>query len=137
MSGSCDGGLSIRVEERFNRERVNFKVEPKAILWLRRVVLYGSIGLSQAKFTNELTLDAICVRQSAYRSNGELFHYPPGKRDTDPPYQASRNRTLDPFSDDEYIEKMSTGVCPPCGDKVRLGAIMTRLTGWPVPLIST
>ena len=34
-------------------------IEPKAILWYRRIVLYGSIGLPQAKFTNAMTLGAI------------------------------------------------------------------------------
>ena len=53
----------------FNRERVILTIEPQAILWYRGIVLYGSIGLPQAKFTNALTLGTICVRQSAYRSN--------------------------------------------------------------------
>jgi hypothetical protein len=30
-------------------------IEPKAIPWYRRIVLYGSIGLPQAKFTNALS----------------------------------------------------------------------------------
>jgi hypothetical protein len=32
----------------FNRERVILIIEPKAILWYRRIVLCGSIGLLQA-----------------------------------------------------------------------------------------
>jgi hypothetical protein len=35
----------------FNRERVILTIELKAILWYRGIVLYGSIGLPQAKFT--------------------------------------------------------------------------------------
>jgi hypothetical protein len=62
-----------------NRERLILKIEPEAILWLRRVVLYSSIGLPQAEFTNALTLGAICVRQRTYRSNDELFRYTFGK----------------------------------------------------------
>ena len=42
----------ITVEEMFNRERVILTIESQAILWYRRVVLYGSIGLPQA---NSLT----------------------------------------------------------------------------------
>src|SRR6202051_1398195 len=53
----------------FNRECVILTIESQAILWYRGIVLYGSIGLPQAKFTNALTLGTICVRQSAYRSN--------------------------------------------------------------------
>ena len=72
---------TITVEERSNRERVMLIIEPKAILWYRRVILYSSIGLSQAKFTHPLILGAICVRQSAYRSNYEqLFRYSRGFR---------------------------------------------------------
>jgi len=41
----------ITVEEMFNRERVILTIEPQAILWYRGIVLYGSIGLPQAKFT--------------------------------------------------------------------------------------
>lgn len=48
----------------FSRERVILNVEPNAILWLKRVVLYGPIGLTPAKFTDALTLGAVCVRQS-------------------------------------------------------------------------
>src|ERR1700693_5173045 len=67
----------------FNRECVILTIESKAILWYRGIVLYGSIGLPQAKFTNALTLGAICVRQSAYRSNdGALPLHPRRKRDT-------------------------------------------------------
>ena len=44
----------ITVEEMFNRERVILTIEPQAILWYRRVVLYGSIGLPQAKFTKRI-----------------------------------------------------------------------------------
>jgi CheY-like chemotaxis protein len=40
----------------FNRERVILTIEPQAILWYKGIVLYGSIGLPQAKFTNALTL---------------------------------------------------------------------------------
>jgi hypothetical protein len=48
------------------------------------------------------------------------------------------NRTLDPSFDDEYIEKMSTGVCPRCGHKVQLGAIVAEIHRdglhiWPAP----
>ena len=50
----------------FNRERVILTIEPQAILWYRGIVFYGSIGLPQAKFTDALTLGAICIRQSAY-----------------------------------------------------------------------
>jgi hypothetical protein len=51
--------------EMFNRERVMLNVEPTAILWLRRVILYGATGLLPAKFTDAFTPGAICVRQSA------------------------------------------------------------------------
>jgi hypothetical protein len=51
---------TIAVEEMFNRERVILIIEPKAMLSLRRVILYSSIALPQAKFTNALTLGAIC-----------------------------------------------------------------------------
>jgi CheY-like chemotaxis protein len=46
------------------------------------VVLYGSIGLPEAKFTKRTDSGAICVRQSAYRTNDELFRYTLGERDT-------------------------------------------------------
>jgi hypothetical protein len=46
------------------------------------VVLYGSIGLPEAKFTKRTDSGAICVRQSAYRTNDELFRYALGERDT-------------------------------------------------------
>jgi predicted RNA-binding Zn-ribbon protein involved in translation (DUF1610 family) len=42
-------------------------------------------------------------------------------------YRASMNRTLDPSFDDAYIEGMSTGVCPKCGHKVKLGAIVAEI----------
>jgi hypothetical protein len=58
---------TITVEAMFNRERVMLNVEPTAILWLRRVVLYGSMGLHQAIFTEALTPGAICVRQNSPR----------------------------------------------------------------------
>jgi DNA-directed RNA polymerase subunit RPC12/RpoP len=53
-------------------------------------------------------------------------------------YRASMNRTLDPSFDDEYVEKMSTGVCPRCGHKVQLGAIVAEIHQdglhlWPAP----
>jgi predicted RNA-binding Zn-ribbon protein involved in translation (DUF1610 family) len=53
-------------------------------------------------------------------------------------YRASMNRTLDPDFDDAYIEKMSTGVCPKCGHKVQLGAIVAEIRRdelhlWPAP----
>jgi len=43
-------------------------------------------------------------------------------------YRASMNLTLDNF-DEEYIEKMTTGVCPSCGHKVKLGALVVRRDG--------
>jgi len=68
----------------FNRERVILTIEPKAIRWYRGIVLYGSLAYLTPNSLNALTLGAICVRQSAYRSNDELFHYTLGERDTDP-----------------------------------------------------
>lgn len=43
-------------------------------------------------------------------------------------YRASMNLRLDPFSA-EYIERMSTGVCPNCGEKVSLGSLVVRPDG--------
>jgi hypothetical protein len=40
----------------FNRERVILTIEPQATLWYKGIILFGSFGLPQAKFTNALTL---------------------------------------------------------------------------------
>src|SRR5258708_33204012 len=50
---------------------------------------------------NALTLGAICVRQSAYRSNDELFRYTLGERDTDP----DRRRSSD------CLPRINCGLC--------------------------
>src|SRR5437870_1842191 len=42
-------------------------------------------------------------------------------------YRTSMNRTLDPSFDEAYIEGMSTGFCPICGQKVMLGAIVAEI----------
>src|ERR1700736_4175821 len=64
----------------FNRERVILTIEPQAILWYRGIILYGSFSLPQAKFTNALTLGALCFRQSAYRSNDEPLPLHPRRK---------------------------------------------------------
>jgi hypothetical protein len=71
----------ITIEEMFNRERVILTIEPQAILWYRGIVLYGSIGLPRPNSLNALTLGAICVRQSAYRSNDEPLPLHPSEKE--------------------------------------------------------
>jgi hypothetical protein len=70
----------ITVQEMFNRERVILTIEPQEMLWYRGIVFYSSIGLPEAKVTNALTLGAICVRQSAYRSNDEPLPLHPRRK---------------------------------------------------------
>jgi uncharacterized protein (UPF0212 family) len=39
-------------------------------------------------------------------------------------FRASMNLSLDPSFDEAYIEEMSTGTCPECGEKTELGALV-------------
>ena len=65
----------------FNRERVILTIEPQAILWYRGIVLYGSIGLPQAKFTKRTDSWRHLRQQSAYRSNDEPLPLHPSEKE--------------------------------------------------------
>src|SRR5580704_10047431 len=71
---------------------------------------------------NALTLGAICVRQSAYRTNDELFRYTLGERDTDP----DRRRSSD------CLRRINCGLCAgrrseSCGPCSRWGGSLRAL----------